>query len=359
MSRLEVLVLPLILPLALLVGASTSLEAQLREVISSRISVSRDDASLELELASDESVFVSLRGGEVIVDGEAIGAYSSGDALDTSWRALLGDAVGLDDGPLARALVEWSPPANLAGDGDLARVAQRLDQLLEARLTEAAAATDPAPAPTSDQETPGTEGSPNQVTELLRVGDRLSVVGLVLRGMDPDENLRVSVDEDVVVGEDETVSSQVVVNGNLDVLGTIRGDVGITGGRLRLEEGGRITGDVRLADAVLSRDGGTVDGTVTDIPDARIRLLEEIAALDDLDDLEELEDLAELDRLVDLEELEEDIRDRIRREVAAEMDSDFWRRYGTPGPLRSVGRGLGGLVQNLIGFGVALLLAFG
>ncbi|MDX1566663.1 MAG: polymer-forming cytoskeletal protein [Longimicrobiales bacterium] len=358
MFRPEVLLLPLTLLLSMLGGAVTSLEAQLREVVSSQIAVSQDDATLELELASDESVQVSLRDGAVVVDGETIGAYTRGDALDTSWRALLGDVVGLDNGPLARALVDWSPPEGLSGNGDLAQAAQQLDELLEARLTRAAPI--PAPTPSQAPEPPSVEAPGDALRQLLSLGDRLAVVGLVLRGVDLNENLRVSVDEDVVVAEDEVlVGSQIVVDGNLDVLGTIRGDVGITGGRLRLEEGGTITGDVRLADAGLSRDGGTIEGSVTEISDARIRLLEEIADLDDLDDLDELEDLDELDRLVDMDELREDIRERVREEMAAEMDSDFWSRYGAPSPLRSVGRGLGGLVQNVIGFAVALLLAFG
>jgi len=105
--------------------------AQEVAVISKEISVGRDEAALRLEFSNDRSFAVSLRHGSVFIDGESEGAFEPGDQLDAAWRALLGQAVALDDGPLSRMLVEWSPPEVLRGESfDLA---ETIDEALEAR----------------------------------------------------------------------------------------------------------------------------------------------------------------------------------------------------------------------------------
>lgn len=352
--------LPSFLPLLLLLtGVPSAAEAQVREVVSSQIAVSRDDATLQLELAPEGSLEIALREGSVTVDGEEIGSYSSGDALDVSWRGLLGEAVALDDGPLARALIEWAPPPEVREDADLAEVGRRLDRTLEDRLSVPAAEDLPANGIEPAEE--GPQGPPSELLALLRRADRLAILGEAVGDIELGARPRIAVAEDVVVAEGEEVDGAVIVlDGDLDVRGTVRGDVAVTGGRLRVGEGGRILGDVRLADADLSRDGGEIDGDVTEIPEDRVRLLEDIEALEDIDDLGDLEDLEELESVVDLDALREDLRDRIRDEVRAEMRDDFPREFGGSGfssPLRSVGRGLGGLVQNVIAFLVVLLLA--
>lgn len=356
MYRLDRIPLSSLLLLILLVGPFFPAEGQLREVVSSQIAVSRDGASLQLELLPEGSVAISLADGVVRVDDETVGSYSPGDALDTSWRQLLGEVVSLDDGPLARALVDWSPPAEVESDADLRETAGRLDRALETRLSAPAQEATPA-ADAPPESSPGPSG---ELLDLLRRADRLAILGEAVAGLELGSDARISVGEDVVVDAGEEIDgSIVVVDGNLDVRGTVRGDVAVTGGRLRLEDGGRIIGDVRLADAGLSRNGGEVEGDVTEVPSVRIRLLED---LDDLENLDDLEDLDDLEVLVDTEELREDLRERIRAELEAEMDDDFWRRYGGSGissPIRSVGRGLGGLIQDVIAFMVILLAALG
>ena len=57
----------------------------------------------------------------------------------------------------------------------------------------------------------------------------------------------------------------VVVNGDLSVSGEVDGDVVMVGGSLRLSDGGRVRGDVRLLDALLMRDGGRVEGDVIQV----------------------------------------------------------------------------------------------
>jgi len=108
------------------VAADGRAQTQPREsgVMSSQISISRDEAALVLQLARGDSVAVVLREGRIHLNGQEIGTYSRGDALDRAWRQLLNRAIEADDAELERLLVEWEAPrGNEAG--------ARLDRMLE------------------------------------------------------------------------------------------------------------------------------------------------------------------------------------------------------------------------------------
>src|SRR4051812_39083023 len=84
--------------------APLALSAQTREVVSKQITVGKSQSSLRLEFAHGDPLAISFDGGSIEMNGGAIGGYDAGDALDTAWGALLGDAVSLDDGALAQRL---------------------------------------------------------------------------------------------------------------------------------------------------------------------------------------------------------------------------------------------------------------
>lgn len=337
----------------LLLSAAAPLGAQVRGVVSSQIAVSNRDASLELDFESGESLEIAFRGGEVAVDGEAVGSYERGDALESSWRSLLAEAVQLDDGPLARALVDWMPPTSLEGEAEA--LGRQIDRTLEERL----AAPEPAAASDASRPEAGTGPSPPEqdLAGLLRRTDRLELLAEALEGLELDE-VQIRVDENVTVAADEEIQATlVVVDGDLEVSGTVDGDVVVTGGALRVYEGGRITGDVRLADARIYRDGGDIGGTVRTVQVSRERAMDALDQLENLGRLEELEDLEELEGLE--EEIRARVRDELRRELRDEIRSELRDRYRGPGifaPLRSVGRGLSGLLQNLITFAIVVVL---
>ncbi len=298
--------------LVVLLGAFLScvaLSAQQRDVVSSEIAVSSGEATLRLEFRDGEDFEISLQNGELTIGGEVAGTYTRGDALDTEWRTLLGRAVALDDGPLAQALREWEPPQDLPGS--MASLATTIDVALEAALQ----------APTTEEPDVPARGlgllldtvRERSLVEALLLGrtSRLGDLGRALEGVHADR-IRFYVDEDVVVGEGEVVDATlVVVDGNLDVHGTVAGDIIVTGGSLRVRESARVEGDVRLADARLLDREGTVSG--------RIRVVEE-----------------EQDQVEDLRE--------VLQKRRAEPDLSFLR------PLRDVGRGIAGIIQNLITF---------
>ena len=105
-------------------------------VASSQISISRNEAALVLELARGDSLAVLLRDGRVRLNGQEIGTYSRGDALDRAWRELLNRAIEAGDDELERLLVEWEAPAGNEAGTRLDRV---LEQVLGGGAVEAAA----------------------------------------------------------------------------------------------------------------------------------------------------------------------------------------------------------------------------
>lgn len=230
---------------------------QVREVVSKQIDVSGRIAALRLEFDDDGALDVEFRDGTVRIGGDEVGRYRIGDALETAWRALLGEAVSLDDGPLAERLRGWSPPAVQGDEGELAR---RVDEALEQSASASGEAS-------SAQTLRLSSGGPNPALALLFRRPRLLLeLARAIQDIDLEENVRIHVNEDVTVAVGETVPTSIIVlDGDLDVEGDVEGSVVIVGGTLRLAEGGRVADNVRLADARFVRDGGAVLGNVADV----------------------------------------------------------------------------------------------
>jgi len=295
--------------LAVLALAGGSGAAQELEVVSKQVAVGRNEALLELEFISGEPLEVALREGRFEVDGQDVGPASA--ELDAAWRFLLGQAVALEDGPLVRTLIDWSPPAEL--EGDALETATRIDQALEEALS---APVLPAP----DAPGMGARVSERSVlAALLGRRERMLELAEALEDMRlADVQLHVA--EEVTVPENTEVDATViVVDGNLEVGGEVDGDVVVVGGSIRLHPGGTVTGDVRLVDSRLYDDGGEVLGEVVELDAAE--------ASDDLDGR---------------------LREEIRREIeSAYRDEDFGSSDFLA-PLRYVGRGIAGVISTVL-----------
>jgi hypothetical protein len=305
--------------LALLPGAG---EAQLRSVVSNEIAVSGTEATLSLDFDDQPTLTIALSGGQVLVDDELVGSYTRGDALDLAWRSLLGDVISLDDGPLAEALTSWSPPEDLPGSA--LDVAEAVDVALEEALT--------LPEAAEDLE-PGVEISLSLTDEsaileaLLKRSGALRGLAEAFESTTPDQFiLRVGESIRVEVGE-VLDQSLVLVDGDLELRGTIDGDVVVTHGTVRLREGGLITGDLRVVDGEVESLGGEVSGALL------TSSLEDAVALDTRD----------------LRQLRKEMEKEIRRDLRASLESErkssshsFWN------PFRNVGRAIGGLLENLV-----------
>ncbi len=303
-------------------------QAQEVEVVSKEIAVGRDEAALRLEFSNDLSLDVSLRDGAVFIDSEPVGSYEAGDELDAAWRALLGQAVALDDGPLSSMLVDWSPPASLTGESlDLA---MSIDDALEAALSMQVVETNVG-AP--DIQFSFGEGNGNSLLRvLLSQISRIGVLEEALAGL--EEGFQIHLDEDVEILEGETLDGTLVaIQGDVRIAGTVNGNVVVVDGTLELLPGSRIHGEVRLADARMVRNAGTVDGDVVDVlEDERFR--------------------------------EDEIRVRLREELRSEWGeatrsrSDSGRSSSW-NPFTAAVRGVGNVFQNLVAILILGLIGMG
>lgn len=311
--------------------APSSAQASVREVVAKEVSVGRSTASLALEFADGGSLRVAFEGGTVLLDGRDAGSFEPGGDLEAAWRALLGQAVALDDGPLAEALVEWSPPAGL--DGAAADVARRVDRALDDALRPPRASTDPtAGAPAG-----GDSGA--LVRALTRPATRLSLLEEALVGLEGE--VHAYVHEDVEVAPGEVVSGVLLVaEGDARIAGRVEGDVIVVGGTVELLEGSAVTGRVRLVDATLLGDEERAAGEVIDVAERRRSLEAEIR-----DEIRS--------------EIRSEVRRELRDELRAVMRGEDDRGLSLLAPFRPIVRGLGGVIENLIAVFVLALIGAG
>ena len=241
---------------------ATGAVAQEREVLSKQIAVGRSEASLLLEFDSGDPLEIQFLAGSVHLDGEALGAYTP--ELDAAWRALLSDVVTLEDGPLTRALRDWTPPVELRGEAQ--ELAARLDSALEGAVGQQTAASAEEALTRSDR----------ALAELLARRERLADLAAAAEDLDASDDVRLYVGETALVDADEELSATVVlVDADLTVRGLVDGDVVVVGGLLRIEPGGRITGDVRTLDGRVEREGGEIAGDVVEVDERDARALDE------------------------------------------------------------------------------------
>ncbi len=246
--------------LAALLTAAPAAAQSVRDVVSKSVSVGRDAASLQLEFEDGETLNVALTEGRVRIDGEQVGTFQAGDALDSAWRTLLGFAVALDDGPLARTLADWSPPDDLPDAS--ADLALRIDEALEEAFLQEVPELPEIPEVAEAPAAPDASLALRSLVSLLDRTDALAGLAEALDDVDLDD-VRLSVGEDLTIREGEDVDGTVlVVDGDLEVAGRVRGDVVVVDGDVRLAPGGRIDGDVRYADGTVVDQGGRVDGDI-------------------------------------------------------------------------------------------------
>jgi hypothetical protein len=311
----------LLLGLAALTTPS-GVEAQLREIVTKNVGASSSGATLELAFADDGEFAISLDDGDVWVDGDVVGSFEPGDELDVAWRALLGQAMALENGALAEALVLWQPPEG--GSTQTLDASRAVDEALESALRN----TEPQ-AESPEGSLTISVGEDNSLIQLLvNSMGRLGVLEDALEGL--EETFQIHVDEDVVIEEGSVVDGTVVViGGSLRVEGGVEGDVVIVDGTLDVRNDGYIEGEARIAEARVVRNNGEIRGGVVDV----------------LED--ERADESELrDRLRD--EIREEIRRDLRNEIRSVARFDDDESFSIMSPIRPVVRGVGGVVEKLI-----------
>ncbi len=322
--------IPLAPVLALLTFLPPGAEGQLRSVVSSEVGVSENEAKLTLGFQDQGELTISFTRGQVFVNGDVVGEYNRRDALDMTWRSLLGQVLTLDDGPLAAALNDWDPPETLSGEA--ADLAARINQTLERTLA----------LPDVPQDLGGEEGSKVSIgseegllSALLSRTGALTGLAEALEGT-PLDQFFLKVGEDVIVGPDEVmVGNLILVDGDLDIQGRIEGDVVVTGGTVRLLEEGSVTGNLRIADGSFEDLGGSIGGSLMDLDTG---------------------DLIDRER-ADLEALRKELESEIRRDLRVQIEGERHRRPNLLlGFLGNVGSAIAGLLENLVTFLILAVL---
>ncbi len=321
------------MPVLLLVLLPVALEGQVREVVSNQLAISQREAGLVLEFSDDGELEISLRDGKVTVDDEVVGSFARGDALDTAWRALLGEVVNLSDGPLGRALRDWAPPVSLSGE-HLA-TAELLDRALEEALG-ARVQVDPDAEISVDI----SADLGISLRALLSRTDILGQLGKALEAIDVPAS-SIYVGEDVVVGAGETIEGTVIiVDGDLTVSGIIEDDVVVVAGSITVRDGGNVEGDIRLVDSrYFGIDEADLGGRVIRVDSEDT----DFGASADLEDQEGLENL----------------KDRIRNELRSELRHELRDTGRGFSPFRAVGHGVAEVLGDLISFLILSLVALG
>lgn len=318
----------LISVLALLPAAlSQPAGAQERELVLHQVTVSSNEAGILLEFDDGAELSVSFQNGRVLTNDREVGSYEPGGRLDASWRALLRDAVGLENSELLELVGSWTPPSGL--EGDAAETARELQNHMASTLE----------APPAAPQPPVVMGPEGQMQDLMQAlltrGDRLRALASAVRNLQPDQ-VRVHVGEDVQVPAGDTVrGTLLVLDGDLELDGRVEGDVLVLGGNVELGDESRITGDLRWN-----------EGSVRGERDAVVGRIEEVEPVPDRP--------------------EADLRDEIRTEIRDAMQSARTearsatrssRGFGAWSILRNFGTGILELFQTLLSF--ALLFGIG
>ncbi len=322
------------LTLAGLVLLPAALAGQVREVVSSQMVTSEREAGLSLEFADDGLLEIVLGDGVVRIDGEPVGQFVPGDALDTAWRALLDEIVGLAGGSLGQALEDWTPPPSLSGDA--LDAAETIDESLHAALRR---------LESSDPADPDPEADASPSLRLRTFLTRTAVFGDLVEALGAIDALTSSiyVRENVRVGRNEVVEGPIVISeGRLTVDGTINGDVFIVEGSITVNEGAEIHGDIRL-----------VNSSYSGVPESA--LAGRVVRVDSRDpDLQ----ASDSGRLQSLEiRIRNEMREEIRDEIRDELRREFPDTPTGVSPLRAVGRGIADVMGDVITFLIVSLIA--
>jgi hypothetical protein len=247
------------------------LMAQEAAVTGSEVSLAAGAATLELQLADGGVRVVTLRDGQVTIDGEARGSYEPGGALDRSWRSLLTSPTLFESSNVADRLAAWEPDAR--GDAEASsggalealfdRLAESSNRTAAAAIPEAA--TMEAPGGGQVAIAPGMIVSLDDLTQSIEVlRGQLKVLGGQVAGL--EENLALVVHDDYTVDADRLVEGNLaLLSGDLTLKGTVDGDVLVLDGELTLAPSANVTGDILQVGGDVIDAGGKVSGEMVSL----------------------------------------------------------------------------------------------
>jgi hypothetical protein len=255
---------------AFLWPAGAGLLAQEQGVTGSTVSLAAGAASLELALADGGTRVISLREGEVLIDGEVQGSYEPGGTLDNSWRSLLTSPAFFEGSGLADRLAEWVPEAGGDAEASSGNALEVLfDRLAEnSNRTVAAALPETVTIDIAGGQVPIAPGRITSLGELTRgvelLGRQLEVLSGQVAGL--EEGLALVVHDDYTVRAGQHIEGNIaLLSGDLDLEGTVDGDVLVLDGTLTLGPSANVSGDILQVGGDIVDAGGSVSGELVSL----------------------------------------------------------------------------------------------
>jgi hypothetical protein len=241
-------------------------------VVSHAVSLSPREAAVELELADGTTRVVSLRSGQVLVDGATAGKFKPGGALDRAWRHLLAGAAAKDTRELLIALHAF----RVSGLGGEDQAAQRRLSAAFRNLTIAVARPGAASALELEAAAAMAEHAAahlaDSVARMLTMADVATLDSLTRQlkgvpdiGPDVAGSVRGSplrLGNTTVRAGQHVEGSLVVFRGNADIYGSVSGNVVALLGDVICHDGGEIAGNAVSVGGRVVEAGGTVDGDI-------------------------------------------------------------------------------------------------
>ncbi len=228
------------------------------------VAISSDSRTLTFRFEGAEQLELSLAGGRVLIDGTQVGRYAAGGRLESSWQDLLADLARVPT-PVAvlRARV-WSP-AGLVGE-ELAAATE-----IRRRLTglDVASTSGVAPSAIPAAQAGGltidirTFAALDALEPQLWRASQLS--GADLRLTIPD-GAAFSGHYSVGTGVDHA-GHLLILHGDADVFGTVRGNVVTVDGDIVVHPGAMITGSVLAVGGRVRDVGGEIRGATQTLSD--------------------------------------------------------------------------------------------
>ena len=251
------------------------------QVVSHAIQVNSREASLEFETSTGRSRTMVLRGGKIVVDGDEVGRYTPGGALERAWRRLLADGAELETREMVVAARAWRVNGL---EGDEAQGKARLD-LAMASFSVPGKPQRPGAAPAAapvDVVPVSPERRLVRLVDLASLGDvERQVEALDEIGPDVARALRESPmhvgDVRVAAGERHE-GDLVVYRGTVDVYGHVTGNVVALFGDVVYREGAVIDASAVAVGGAVQDQGGTVRGDVKTISTSELEAAAQEAA---------------------------------------------------------------------------------
>ena len=228
------------------------------------VTISSDSRTLLFKLEGDGKVELALTGGRVLIDGRQVGRYAPGGTLEGAWQELLTDLARVPT-PLAVLRARAWVPMGLAGDEISA--ATELRRRLVGIAASQAGSSQPQAIPAA---------AAGGLTIQLRSFDDLTRLESTLwrasQLAGPD--LRITVPDghayaghySVGTGE-EFEGHLLVLHGDADIFGTVRGNVVSVDGDVIVHPGGAVTGSVLAVGGRVRDEGGDIRGAVLSLSD--------------------------------------------------------------------------------------------